>query len=63
MDRDTGAIMRVTINTACRVAYFNGAAHDLSRMGVNRLMAWLQDNGRLLWGWSGAGEFVYEVTP
>jgi len=55
--------MRITINIPRRVVYVAGAAHDLSRMGVNRLMAWLQDNGRLLWGWSGAGEFVYEVTP
>lgn len=55
--------MRITINTARRVAHFNGAAHDLSRLGCNRLMAWLQDNGRLLWGWADVGEFVFEVTP
>lgn len=54
--------MKVTINTARRVAWFGGHAHDLSRMGVNRLMAWLQDNGRLLWGWD-SGEYVYEVIP
>lgn len=51
--------MRVTINVQRRVVYVAGAAHDLSRMGINRLMAWLQDNGRLMWGW--AGEYVYQV--
>ncbi len=54
--------MKVTINAQRRVAYFGGAAHDLSRMGINRLMAWLQDNGRLLWGWADVGEYVFEVT-
>ena len=55
--------MRVTINIPRRVVYVAGTAHFLSRTGCNRLMGWLQDNGRLLWGWAGAGEFVYEVTP
>lgn len=53
--------MRVTINVQRRVVYVAGAAHDLSRMGCNRLMAWLQDNGRLLWGWADVGEYVYQV--
>ena len=54
--------MIVTINIPRRVVYVAGAAHELSRTGVNRLFLWLMDNGRLLWGWPGAGEYIYEVT-
>lgn len=53
--------MKVTINVQRRVAYFGGAAHDLSRMGINRVFAWLQDNGTLLWGWVDVGEYVFRV--
>lgn len=52
--------MKVTICTARRVAYFNGAAHDLSRAGCNRVFVWLLDNARLLWGWD-SGEYVFQV--
>mgnify|MGYP000609011176 CR=1 FL=1 len=56
--------MRVTINTARQVLYFNGHAHALSRAGCNRLFVWLMDHGALLWGWD-SGEYVFhvEVTP
>lgn len=53
--------MKVTINIPRKVVYFAGGAHDLSRTGVNRLYAWLQDNGRLLWGWVEHGEYVFQV--
>ena len=57
--------MRLTINISRRVVYVGGHAHDLSRVGCMMMHGWLQDNGRLLWGWADVGEFVYqvEVTP
>lgn len=54
--------MRITINIPRRVAYFNGAAHDLTRAGCNRVFVWLQDNAKLLWGWVAEGEYVFEVN-
>lgn len=53
--------MRVTINIPRRVVYMAGAAHDLSRAGANRLFLWLMDNASLLWGFDGAGEYVFQV--
>lgn len=53
--------MRVTINIPRRVLYMAGAAHCLSRVGCMMVHGWLQDNGRLLWGWPGVGEYVFDV--
>ena len=53
--------MRLTINISRRVVYVGGHAHDLSRVGCMMMHGWLQDNGRLLWGWTGAGEYVFQV--
>lgn len=52
--------MRVTICTQQRVVYVAGAAHDLSRTGVNRLFLWLMDNASLQWVWDSGG-YVFSV--
>ena len=53
--------MRVTINIPRRVVYVGGHAHDLSRTGANKVFMWLMDNASLLWGFDGAGEYVFQV--
>lgn len=53
--------MRVTISIQQRTLYLAGAAHHLSRTGINRAFTWLMDNGALLWGFDGVGEYVFQV--
>ena len=53
--------MKITINIPRRAVYMDGNVHYMSRTGCNRLYAWLQDNGRLLWGWAGQ-EYVFQVA-
>lgn len=53
--------MTATINIPRRVLYLAGAAHQLSRAGVNHLFTWLMDNGALLYGWTDSGEYTFKV--
>ena len=53
--------MTVTINIPRRVVCFGGHIHDLSRTGANKVFMWLLDHGALLWGFDGAGEYVFQV--
>lgn len=54
--------MNVTINVPRRVVYVGGHIHYLSRKGANKVFMWLLDHGALLWGFDGAGEYVFEVN-
>lgn len=54
--------MKVTINTPRRVVYLEGYAHCLSQAGCNRLLMWLMDNSRLMYGWADSGEYIFEVA-
>lgn len=58
--------MTITINVPQRlvVAHWPDAEptdHHLSRLGMNRLHAWLLDHGRLLYGWAAVGEYHFRV--
>lgn len=52
--------MCVTICVQQRVVYLAGAAHVLSRAGVQRVFVWLMDNAQLAWGWD-SGEYVFNL--
>lgn len=53
--------MIVTINVPRHMVWVGGDAHDLSRAGIGQLLVYLMDNAILLWGWGGAGEYVFRL--
>lgn len=53
--------MTVTVNVPEQTVFVAGAAHYLSRAGVNRLFAWLLSCADLKWGWAERGEYVFFV--
>lgn len=53
--------MTVTVNVPEQTVFVAGAAHYLSRAGINQLFAWLLSSASLRWGWADGGEYVFQV--